>query len=171
MRPGASPMLPVGFSATPIHLWDGRSRRESRNRQKTYVAVLQHKQRIREDPRKPGGSNKVIVFVIRIGTETIDRRNHIFGRARCDGCSWGSPCLGVVAESVDSSMDVMSKLMHPWHTIHKTLSKQILQTISVFDICTSLQSKITELWQNCRFVFLCEIVKAICLFFLAATIF
>ena len=33
------------------------------------MAVLQHKQRIREDPRKPSGSNKVDVFVISIGME------------------------------------------------------------------------------------------------------
>ena len=33
------------------------------------------------------------------------------GKVCWDGCSWGSPCLGVVAESLDSSMGVVSKLI------------------------------------------------------------
>ena len=104
-------MLPVGFFGQA----DSSVRRlvteGCQNIKEIYVAVLHHKQRIREDPQKRGGSNKVNVFVIRIGMETIDRRNHIFGRTRCDGCSWGSPCLGVVAESLDSNLGVMSKLI------------------------------------------------------------
>ena len=33
------------------------------------------------------------------------------GKVCWDGCSLGSPCLGVVAESLDSSMGVVSKLI------------------------------------------------------------
>ena len=64
MWPGASPMLPVAFSGQARFICESGDHGGRPNIEKNYVAVLQHKQKIREDPRKPGGSNKVYKFII-----------------------------------------------------------------------------------------------------------
>ena len=64
--------------------------------------------RIRGDPRKPVGSNKSNVFVIKIVLNTSIGEITFLAKPVATGCSWGSPCLGVVAESLDSSMGVIS---------------------------------------------------------------
>ena len=65
MWPGASPMLPVAFSGQARFICESGDHGGRPEIEKTYVAVLQHKQRIRGDPRKPVGSNKSNVFVIK----------------------------------------------------------------------------------------------------------
>ena len=52
------------------------------------MAVLHHKHRIREDPRKPGGSNKVYKFILESVLEKLAGGNPNFDQDMLDGCSW-----------------------------------------------------------------------------------
>ena len=89
-------MLPVAFSGQARFICESGDHGGRPKFDKAYVAVLLHKQRIRGDPRKPVGSNKSNVFVIKIALRKIDRRNHVFGEARCDRMLVGISMLEVV---------------------------------------------------------------------------
>ena len=62
-------MLPVAFSGQARFICESGDHGGRPKIEKTYVAALQNKQRIRGDPRKPVGSNKSNVFVIKIVLE------------------------------------------------------------------------------------------------------
>ena len=89
-------MLPVAFSGEARLIYESGDHGGRPKIEKTYVAVLQHKQRIRGDPRKPVGSNKSNVFVIKFVFEKSIGEIAFLAKPVATGCSWGSPSLGVV---------------------------------------------------------------------------